>query len=140
MGVSNISNNNVAACHRLGVKKGKPRAVLVRFTDYRYRHLIWSNKTSLKGTGLTISEFLTVSRHHVFMEARKHFGMTNCWTADSKVFVLLPDKNRRKLELMSDLEKLIEQFPQQVKPQDTPKCRDAVLVRVTSPRRLRRRN
>lgn len=138
MSVSNISNNDVVACHRLGVKKGKPRAVLIRFQNYQHRHLIWSSKTSLKGSGLTISEFLTVTRHHIFMEARKHFGMTNCWTADSKVFVLPPDKNRRKLELMSDLEKLIEQFPQQVRPTDIPKSDDTVPVK--SPRRARRKH
>lgn len=138
MGISNISNNDIVACHRLGIKKDKPRAILVRFHDYQHRHLIWSGKTSLKGSGLTISEFLTVTRHHLFMEARKHFGMTNCWTADSKVIVILPDKNRKKLELMSDLEKLIKQFPQQIKRIDIPKPDDAIPAK--SPRRLRRRN
>lgn len=137
MGVSNISQNDIVACHRLGVKKDKPRAILVRFHDYQHRHMIWTSKTTLKGSGFTISEFLTVTRHHIFMEARKHFGMTNCWTADSKVIVILPDKNRRKLELMSDLEKLIEQFPQQINPANIPKSDGNVPAK--SPRRLRRR-
>lgn len=135
MGITHIATKDIVTCHRLGLNRGKPRPVLVRFHEYHHRHLVWSNKTMLKGSGLTISEFLTVSRHRVFMEARKHFGISNCWTADSKIIILLPDKIRRKIETRSDLQKLITQFPTLEKPQEIPKVAEQAPVMTTRSRR-----
>lgn len=135
MSLSSISSKDVLTCHRLGINRGKPRPVLVRFHEYQHRHLVWSNKTTLKGSGYTISEFLTVPRHRLFMEARRHFGINNCWTADSKITILLPDKSRCRIELRSDLEKVITQFPMLEKSLDIPMAPEQVYVRSTRPRR-----
>lgn len=135
MSVSCISAKDIVACHRLGTNRGKPRPILVRFHEYQHRHLIWNNKTILKGSGITISEFLTVPRHRVFMEARKHFGISNCWTADSKIIILLPDKSRRKIEQRSDLLKVITQFPVLEKPHEIPQVPQQVPVKTTRSRR-----
>lgn len=116
VGISEFTGDSVQSCFRLGNNTNKPRPVLIRFKDLELRQLIWDNKTSLKGSGITISEFLTKSRHNIFMEARRHFGMHNCWSSDGKIVILLPDKSRRKVELNSELQSLITQFPQQ-KPQ-----------------------
>lgn len=113
VGVKEFSNNNIEVCHRLGMSKGKPRPILIRFKDLECRHMVWDSKTSLKGSGYTISEFLTKARHKVFLEARKHFGVKNCWSSNSKLVILLPDKSRRKVELWSELQSLIIQFPVQ---------------------------
>lgn len=143
MGLSDFSSNFIESCHRLGNHKGKPRPILLRFRDIQYRQQIWENKTSLKGSGFTISEFLTKSKHQIFMEARKHFGIKNCWSSDSKIIILLPDKTRCKIELMSELKKLILQFPVQLDaPQADPTSLQTTSVKTNvnkSPRRQRRR-
>lgn len=113
VGLSEFTGDSIESCFRLGNNSNKPRPVLVRFKDLEFRQLVWDNKTSLKGTGITISEFLTKSRHNIFIEARRHFGMHNCWSSDGKIVILLPDKSRRKVELNSELQSLIIQFPQQ---------------------------
>ncbi|KAM3965979.1 uncharacterized protein ACR2FA_012837 [Aphomia sociella] len=98
-------------CHYLGSDTARRRPILVRFSRYGDRDLVWKAKTHLKGTGLTISEFLTKSRHEIFVAARKHFGVRNCWTSEGKIIVLLADKSRQKLEVMSELRPLVERFP-----------------------------
>ncbi|XP_045492920.1 uncharacterized protein LOC123692243 [Colias croceus] len=60
-------------CHRLGITKNdKPRPILVKFQDVNLRNQVWQAKTKLKGTSVTLSEFLTKCRHEVFMAARKN--------------------------------------------------------------------
>ncbi|CAH2095286.1 unnamed protein product [Euphydryas editha] len=49
---TDISANDLQACHRLGISQGKPRPVLVRFNSLSSRQPIWTSKTLLKGTGV----------------------------------------------------------------------------------------
>lgn len=113
MKVTNITMENLHVCHRLGSFNGKSRPILVRFLDIQHRQAVWENKTTLKGTGITISEFLTQVRHKTFMAARKHFGIKNSWTVEGKIMVLLPNKSRRKIESMAQLQLLVAQYPQE---------------------------
>lgn len=76
-----------------------------------HRQLVWDSKKTLKGTGITISEFLTQARHRVFAAARKHFGMPNCWSMEGKIVIICPDKSRRKIETASELQDLFAKFP-----------------------------
>ncbi|KAJ8704305.1 hypothetical protein PYW08_013030 [Mythimna loreyi] len=98
-------------CHRLGTPQAKTRPVLVRFGIMEHRRTVWDAKTTLKGSGITISEFLTKSRHQVFVAARKHFSINSCWSAEGKIVVLTPDKTRRKITTMGELHSLIALFP-----------------------------
>lgn len=109
--VPDICIDNLLVCHRLGSSTGKSRPILVRFVELQHRKAIWEGKTALKGTGITISEFFTQSRHKVFMAARRHFGVKNSWTVDGKIMVLLPSKSRRKIETMAELQSLVAQYP-----------------------------
>ncbi|XP_072938248.1 uncharacterized protein [Epargyreus clarus] len=108
---TSISMDNLHVCHRLGSFNGKCRPILVRFHDIQHRQVVWEGKTALKGTGITISEFLTQARHKAFMAARKHFGVKNCWTVEGKIMVLLPNKSRRKIESLAELQILVAQYP-----------------------------
>ncbi|CAH2107852.1 unnamed protein product [Euphydryas editha] len=139
---TDISANDLQACHRLGISQGKPRPVLVRFNNLSSRQSIWTSKTLLKGTGVTISEFLTKARHTVFMEARKNFGVNSCWTSDGKIVILLPDKTRRKVEVMSDLQAIISQHSSTSKPQEESgqiTSKEITKPTTKSPRKLRRK-
>ena len=104
-------NNVIHVCHRLGSSRQKARPILVRFFDMEHRQLVWDSKKALKGTGITISEFLTQARHRVFGAARKHFGMHRCWSMEGKIVVICPDKSRRKIETESELQALFAKFP-----------------------------
>ncbi|KAJ8727894.1 hypothetical protein PYW08_016279 [Mythimna loreyi] len=109
--VHDFKLEDLQVCHRLGAShKVKTRPVLVRFKEMEHRRTVWDAKTSLKGSGITISEFLTKIRHETFMTARKHFGVNNCWSAEGKVVVLTPDKSRRKIATMGELRNLIALF------------------------------
>lgn len=109
--VDNFKLEYLKVCHRLGAPQGRTRPVVVRFGDMEHRRLVWDSKTSLKGSGITISEFLTKTRHQAFTAARKHFGISNCWSAEGKVIVLTPDKSRRKIASLGELENIIALFP-----------------------------
>ncbi|KAI5631477.1 hypothetical protein NE865_15816 [Phthorimaea operculella] len=111
MQLPDLTLSDLQSCHRLGSISSKPRPTLVRFRDIEHRQLAWDSKTSLKDTGIIISEFLTKSRHDVFMAARKHFGVRNCWSADGKIVILLPDKTRRKIETQCELNRLTSSYP-----------------------------
>lgn len=109
--IPSVGSMVIDYCHRLGVKKEKPRPVLVRFADLKSRNAVWQAKTALKGSGLTVSEFLTKPRQGVFGAARKHFGLKNCWTADGTIVVALPNKSRAKIISMPELKALMDKYP-----------------------------
>lgn len=123
MGVSEFSNCSIEVCHRLGRYNGKARPILIRFRELRHKELVWMSKTSLKGSGMTVSEFLTKSKHQLFMEARKVFGVNKCWSSNGKIIIMLPDRNRVTIEQMAELHKLILKYPSQ----------DSEVTKVTSP-------
>ncbi|KAI5635570.1 hypothetical protein NE865_03486 [Phthorimaea operculella] len=112
MKISEFTSDDIQVCHRLGTSTTKPRAVLVRFHHLDTRRVVWDAKTLLKGSGTIISEFLTKSRHSVFVAARKHFGVSNCWSTEGKIAIILPDNSRRKIEVSSELQELIKRFPE----------------------------
>lgn len=104
---------DVGVAHRLGSKSkaSKPRPLLVRFMSFKSRSEAWKGKTVLKGTGISLSEFLTKPRHEVFAAGRKHFGMRNCWSSEGRIVLLLPNKCRQKVESMMELQELMDKFP-----------------------------
>lgn len=91
-------------CHRLGHNdKDKPRALLIKFNDLALRNQVWSAKTKLKGTGVTMSEFLTKPRHKAFLAARQRFGVTKCWTRDGVIVVLSADGSKHRITSAAEL-------------------------------------
>lgn len=109
--IPNVKSTDIAVCHRLGSGADKSRPLLIRFHNLVLRNEVWRKKTSLKGSGLILSEFLTKPRHATFQQARKHFGVKECWTSEGKIVILCPDKRRRKVESSTELQKLKTQFP-----------------------------
>lgn len=105
--------SDIRVAHRLGSRNqaSKARPLLVRFSSFAARTEAWKCKTALKGTGITMTEFLTKARHTVFMAARKHFGVLNSWTTEGRIVLLLPDKTRRKVESMAELLEFTSKFP-----------------------------
>lgn len=118
--VSNSCIGAISVVHRLGAKGAKGRPLLVRFTSFAARSEVWGLKKALKGTGITVTEFLTKARHDIFTAARKHFGMSNAWSSEGKIIVLLPDKSRRRVECWADLKPLTSKYPSKGGPSPSP--------------------
>lgn len=91
---------------RRGRRGKKPRAILIKFKETTTRDDVWFGKAALKGTGVTLGEFLTAPRHSAFMEARELFGVRNCWTSNGDVIVLGKDGVRRRANSVSDVRAL----------------------------------
>ena len=83
-----MSQISIDRSHRLGKRKGpvqKPRAIIVKFTRYKDRHHVFRNKKLLKGTGISVTESLTLKRMEHLNKAREQHGFANVWTLDSKI-------------------------------------------------------
>ncbi|KAJ0169323.1 hypothetical protein K1T71_015207 [Dendrolimus kikuchii] len=108
LGVSDFTMDGIRRCHRLGrpVQSQKCRPIVVKFQDVSDRDKIWLLKTKLKDSGITMSEFLTKTRHDIFMAARKKFGLSKCWTREGNIYVVGPDDTRHRISSHSDLTKI----------------------------------
>lgn len=104
---SDFTSENIRRCYRLGKPTStRPRPILFKLSDVAVRSKIWAAKTKLKGSGMTLSEFLTKFRHDLFMRARQEFGISKCWTRDGIVFVLDHDGSRHSISCIEDLSKI----------------------------------
>ena len=91
-----MSQIRIDRSHRLGKRKGtgqKPRAIIVKFTRYKDRHHVFRNKKLLKGTGISVTESLTVKRMEHLKKAREQNGFGNAWTQDGKIMFKGNDGN-----------------------------------------------
>lgn len=103
---SDLTLKDIARSHRLGRPRNNlNRCILVKFHDLSHRDSIWYGKTGLKGSGVTMSEFLTKPRHDVFMAARERFGVRSCFTRSGSVYVLV-EGSRRCVSSLADLKRI----------------------------------
>lgn len=102
--VSDFNVGLISRCQRMGRPvQGRARPLLIKFRELGLRDKVWYSKTNLKGTGITLSEFLTKPRHDTFMAARQRFGVTKCWTRDGYIHILKPDGTRHRISNLSEL-------------------------------------
>ena len=81
---------------RMGKRKRlgqKPRAIIVKFTRYKDRHQVFRKKKLLKGTGISVTERLTLKRMEHLKKAREQHGFANVWTLDGKIMFKGNDGN-----------------------------------------------
>ncbi|KOB63242.1 Uncharacterized protein OBRU01_24633 [Operophtera brumata] len=97
--LSEFTSSDISRCHRMGRLSApdRPRPILFKLHSAQVRSKIWSSKSSLKSTGVTLSEFLTKARHEAFMAAREKFGVAKCWTWEGSVYVLGHDGKRHRV-------------------------------------------
>ncbi|CAK1543873.1 unnamed protein product [Leptosia nina] len=101
----NINEEAISRCQRLGKKLtgSKARPIIVKFRDMQVKENIWKAKTNLKASGVTVSEFLTKRRHSIFLQARKQFGLNNCWTKNGAIYILDSAGKRHRITCENDL-------------------------------------
>lgn len=113
--LTSFSISDVKRCHRLGRTTGdRPRPILLKLKDTTLRNKIWASKSDLKGTGVTLSEFLTKARYDIFMAARLKFGIAKCWTRDGTVYVLGSGGTRHRISSLKQLDDI--KLPEASKP------------------------
>lgn len=79
--------SDIDRSHRVGVKKDKPRPVIVKFTSYRKRSEVFRSKKLLKNTGVTIREDLSQIRYKLLQQCISKYGLVNVWTIDGIIMV-----------------------------------------------------
>ncbi|KAI5641629.1 hypothetical protein NE865_06143 [Phthorimaea operculella] len=102
-----LQPEDIRRAHRMGrfsSASSKPRPLLVKFTDAKTRDEAWMSKVGLKGTGITVSEFLTQRRHRLFKAARLKLGVSKCWTREGRIIYLAPDGKRHTISSSQYLE------------------------------------
>ena len=75
-----MSQISIDRSHRLGKRKGpgqKPRAIIVKFTRYKDKHHVFRNKKLFKGTGIFVTESLTVKTMEHLKKAREQHSFAN---------------------------------------------------------------
>uniref|UniRef100_A0A2H1VLT4 SFRICE_010582 n=1 Tax=Spodoptera frugiperda TaxID=7108 RepID=A0A2H1VLT4_SPOFR len=105
--IDSFTTSDIRRCQRVPGKTS-PRPILVKMKDVDTRDKVWFNKTKLKGTGITVSEYLTKTRHQLFVAARNKFGVTKCWTNAGDIYVLGPDGDRHRIVTFSELRAIRE--------------------------------
>ena len=91
-----MSQVSIDGSQRLRKRKGpgqKPRAIIVKFTRYKDKHHVSRNKKLLKGSGISITESLTLKRMEHLKKAREQHGFANVWTLDRKIMFKGDDGN-----------------------------------------------
>lgn len=108
-----IISTDLDRSHRLGRKKisvdeskARPRPILVKFCSYEKRRLVFSNKSQLKGSGVTISESLTVQRMDLLRSAKQHHQVEAAWSMDGRITCLLHNKSRVIVNNKNDIDNL----------------------------------
>ncbi|CAG4930566.1 unnamed protein product [Parnassius apollo] len=102
--IHTFRSTQIHSCYRLGKNTiANPRALLVKFTDYTIRQEVWRAKLSLKGSNISIAEFLTPHRRELFKEARRLHGMHRCWTQDSNIYLKLCNGSKVRLVSLDQL-------------------------------------
>ena len=88
--------------HRVGKPNpDKPRAILVKFTSYRARKLLITQRRQLKGTRLSIHEDLTKKNQTLLKETSKQTGVVRSWSQDGRIFASILTSTPGKLAKMS---------------------------------------
>ena len=112
LALQNVTASSIKVCHRLGVaNKNHHRPILVKFSSYDDRSAVWRAKTGLKGSSISVKEFLTKTRQSIFGKARQHFSMRSCWTQDGVIVIKAPDGSKHKITSLEQLSPLLVKYP-----------------------------
>ena len=142
IGKSDFKAADISRAHRMGRPGDKARPILVKFHSLETRDETWFAKTGLKGSGITVSEFLTRRRHHLFKTARERLGISRCWTREGRIVGLDSSGRRHSITAQADLDRISPAERQDKRPAPVANAEEpgpgAVKRRVpTSARRVR---
>ena len=120
VGPDNLSiiKSKISDVHRFHVAKndrnqhnvnstGRPRPLVVRFTDHKYRDIVYKKKKALKNSGIVITEYLTKRRSNLLKLCFEKVPGSNTersiWTDNGKILVKLIGKDIVHIKDINDL-------------------------------------
>lgn len=86
--------------------KHRPKPLIVKFSRYNARQLMYAAKSKLKNTGIVIREDLTSIRQDLFYRAMKHPNTKFTWSNDGKIFSLTKNSLKVLIRNTSDIDRL----------------------------------
>ncbi|XP_033725206.1 uncharacterized protein LOC117315171 [Pecten maximus] len=94
-----IDNADIDIAHRLGMfQRDKPRNIICKFTHRRTKFEIIKQRKVLKGSRCYIVEDLTRTNQQRLKEAFELRCVERSWSTDGKLFVLLKNGKKRRLQ------------------------------------------
>ena len=98
---------SIDRAHRLGPRReGKDRQIIVKFTKFPSKNLIYRSRRLLKGTQVYINEDLTHYNLQLLKHARTQAnGVKSAWSSDGKILVKNGDDDIFRIRKMSDFVK-----------------------------------
>ena len=76
---SKIPQISIDRSHKLGKRKSqKPQAIIVKFTRYKDRNHVFRNKKLLIGSGISVTESLTLKRMEHLKKVREQTWFCKC--------------------------------------------------------------
>lgn len=82
-----IDESAIDRTHRVGGNTSKNRHLIVKFVSYQTRAQIILNRKLLKGTGITVTEDLTVRRLVLLKTAKQKVNKENAWSRDGNIWI-----------------------------------------------------
>ena len=106
-----VKDTDIDRTHRLGKPSiGKYRPIIAKFTNYRARHNVIKQRRKLKGQNFAIQEHLTPFTQHLLQKAKelskRASWVSNAWTWDGKVTVLVERNESKRKVIVSCQEDL----------------------------------
>ena len=112
----NLAQEAIDRSHHLGpVRKARieqrnevnpsPRPIIVKFTNYNNRSMVFSSKRKLKGSPVSTMEHLTTRRVKLMQQAKALVGHKQVWSLDSRLLAVKEGKKIR-IKREEDLKKL----------------------------------
>ncbi|CAG9792220.1 unnamed protein product [Diatraea saccharalis] len=99
-----IQLENFSELKRMGTTSSlRPRPIFIKFKSHQDCDDACTAKIRLKGSGITVSEFLTKRSYKLFLECCERFGVYNCWTHEGRIMVLYADAKRYTITCRADL-------------------------------------
>lgn len=87
-----VNPTDIDRSHRIGRKdhdNGKPRAIIVKFSNYEGRNRFIKNRRKLKGTDIIIKEDLTKTNQELLQNTKKNPAVKSAWSHDGKIIALI---------------------------------------------------
>lgn len=91
----NISTSDIDCSHRLPGKEPYHKPIIVKFVTRNIKKLVYSKKSSLKGSGVVIKEDLTKHRAQLLSKVAKKYGAKHVWSYDGKILVKIGNQIKR---------------------------------------------
>ena len=120
----NLIKSKISDVHRFHVSRNdrnsqvvintsKPRPLVVRFTDPKYRDIVYKKKKALKSSGIVITEYLTKKRSALLKLCFDKIPGSNMersiWTDNGRILVKLTGKDIVHIKDIQDLNTFLQE-------------------------------